>query len=377
MSTVDKLNATALGLFEKRIEGDDCLMTLARRRFLEAGMGAEMHAGSPPELASVMAFRPGEQAPVVVHLPRDLNLADALSRTRIAELAARFAGQISGLVIHDQAAMAARRSDYIEAAWIMDGQLERIDRCPMLFVEYAVGLEPTDFAGFFSAIPDLDRISACIDIGHVGVRAARAAYARNHPGEDICALKLQSPRLPQVIDEVEIAVASAAAAVFDLLEAITTLKKPVHFHLHDAHPLSTVSPFGVSDHLSFLTEIPLPFEHRGRRALPPMFGPAGLAKLVAQALEALAPRPVSFTLEIHPTGERLDLGDDAPLFNHWTDKTNAEKMNHWLSVLSQNHRLLQQAMQPPPTPEPVPTPEPASPEVAQAAADVSCGPCDI
>jgi len=37
----------------------------------------------------------------------------------------------------------------------------------------------------------------------------------------------------------------------------------------------------------------------------------------------------------------LPLGDAATLFSHWRDKTNAEKMNHWLAVLQANHRLLQ------------------------------------
>jgi len=36
-----------LGLFDKRIEGDDRLLELARLRFRQAGLGAELHAGSP------------------------------------------------------------------------------------------------------------------------------------------------------------------------------------------------------------------------------------------------------------------------------------------------------------------------------------------
>ena len=116
----------------------------------------------------------------------------------------------------------------------------------------------------------------------------------------------------------------------------------MHFHLHDAHPLSTASPFGVADHLSFLTEVPLAFEHRGRRSAAPMFGPNGLSKLLTRVLELMPPPRLSLTLEIHPTGERLPLGDASPLFERWTDRTNAERMNAWLSVLHQNHLFLQQ-----------------------------------
>ena len=97
--------------------------------------------------------------------------------------------------------------------------LERIPTCPMLFIEYAVGLEPGDFTRFFSAIPDLDRISACIDIGHVGIRMTRANYARNRGGDDICALKSQDPQpLPEVMADVETAVGAGAAVCLDLVE---------------------------------------------------------------------------------------------------------------------------------------------------------------
>ena len=72
-----------LGLFEKRIEGDHCLLELARRRFQEAGMGVEMHAGTPEQLDGVLKFRPAPDAPVVVHLPRDFNLADEIGRAHV------------------------------------------------------------------------------------------------------------------------------------------------------------------------------------------------------------------------------------------------------------------------------------------------------
>jgi len=345
MNGADLFKVTTLGLFEKRLEGDNSLMELARLRFSEAGMGAETPASTPEQLQWALNFRPGEHAPVIVHLDRELNLLEEQSRSRILDFAARFAGQISGLVLHDHPAMVSRRHDYVEAAWKIDDQLEKIDHCPMLFIEYAVGLEPGDFSLFFSSIPDLDHVSACLDVGHVGIRAARMAYARSHGGEDVCVLKSQAARLPQLIADVEDAVAAGSAAVLDLLKVISALKKPVHLHLHDAHPLSTFSSFGVSDHLSFLAEIPLNFGYRGLRAVRPMFGPDGLAKLVTRTLELVSHRPVSFTLEIHPTGERLPLVDAASLFERWTDHTNAERMNHWLSVLTRNHLLLRQAIE--------------------------------
>ncbi len=344
MSRSDDPKVLTLGLFDKRIEGDDCLMELARQWFLETGMGMEVHAGTPRQLELLLNLRPSPDTPVVLHLPRELHLADEQSRSRILDFATRFAGRVYGIVVHDHGALAMRTQECIAAAWKADDQLEKIPNCPLVFVEYAVGLEPAAFLNFFTAIPDLERISACLDIGHVAIRAARAAYARGHAGQDVCDLKSQPPRLAQLMPDVEAAAQAGSAATLDLLEKLAGLKKPLHFHLHDGHPLSTFSPFGVSDHLSFLAEIPLAFEFRGRRALEPIFGPAGLLRIVARALSLAGPRRTSFTLEIHPTGERLPLGDAARYFTHWTDKTNAEKMNHWLSVLGRNHWLLQQAI---------------------------------
>lgn len=125
MSRLDPFNPATLGLFEKRFEGDDCLMELARRRFQQAGLGAEMHAGTPEQLEWAMSFRPSEETPVIVHLPRNWNLAEEQSRTAILDIAARFAGRIHGMVIHDHPALAERRQDYIAAAWKLDDQLDK------------------------------------------------------------------------------------------------------------------------------------------------------------------------------------------------------------------------------------------------------------
>ena len=330
------------GLFEKQIDGDDCLLELARLRFQQAGMGAEMHAGTPGQLEPLLRFRPGTRALVIVHLAREFSLADAQSRQRVLEFASSFAGRVYGLVLHDHACLAERPEDFVRLAQGIEAGLLAIPGGPLLFIEYAAGLEPAVFARFCAAIRPLSRVSACLDVGHVGIWQIRQTYARCHPGEDICALKSQPPGLARLMPDVEAAVHSALPRVLESIEAIGALGKPVHFHLHDGHPLSTFSRYGVSDHLSFLTEIPLGFAYRGRRSAPLMFGPAGLARIVSQALRCTASGGASFTLEIHPTAERLPLGDASPLFEHWTDKTNAELMNAWLSTLSRNHVLLRE-----------------------------------
>lgn len=333
-----------LGLFEKRIEGDDSLLELVRLRFQQAGMGAEMHAALPEELERILKFRPSPGAPVVAHLARNIKLGDDQGRARIVDFAARFAGRLHGLIIHDQPEMAAHSETLVRAARKLASRLDKIRHGPMLFIEYAAGMEPGAFARFAGSLRELGRIGACIDIGHVGVWQALHSYAQLHAGADITALKGQTALRPETIAEVQNAVATALPVVLDLIAAIGALGKPVHFHLHDAHPLSTLSPFGVSDHLSFLAEVPVGYQYHGRWSLPSMYGPAGLMRITAKALEAIGPDRASFTLEIHPLEGRQPLGDAAALFTHWRDKTNAERMNHWLGVLQQNHRLLLQGI---------------------------------
>jgi hypothetical protein len=333
-----------LGLFEKRIDGDDALLELARLRFQQAGMGAEMHAATPQQLEQVMRFRPATNLPVVVHLPRHFNLLNEENRMQIAEIASVFAGRIYGMVIHDHADLLSRADEYVKAAGAMQSRLAQIQARPLLFVEYAAGLDTRMFARFFESIRNLTHISACIDVGHVGIKQARNTFASMHPGEDICALKNQPSRIPEMISDIETAVGAALPTVLDLIEALGKIGKPVHFHLHDGHPLSTFSPYGVSDHLSFLTEMPLGFEYRGRRSVPLMFGRAGLQQIARKALQAIGRERASFTMEIHPPSGQLALSDAAPLFNHWVDKNNAERMNQWLAVLAENHAALLEAL---------------------------------
>lgn len=344
MNTAPPSTPPTLGLFEKRIGGDDCLMELARLRFRQAGMGTEIHAATPEQLEWDMQFRPSDDSPVVVHLARNLNLVNDESRRAIEAFARQGAGRVRGLVIHDHWNMASCPQDFLAAAREMNSRLEQIADCPWLFIEYACGLELETFVHFFESIQALEHLSVCVDIGHAGIHATRKAYTKIHPGTDICALKSQPDQLPPLMADIENAVTAALPAVLGLVEELGSLGKPAHFHLHDGHPLSTASPFGVSDHLSFLAAVPLAFECRGRRRAELMFGPAGLRKIIRHVMEGFGSECVSFTLEIHPTMDRLPLGDASGLFAHWRDKTNAEMMNHWLSLLDENHRRLREAI---------------------------------
>jgi hypothetical protein len=337
-------NPKIMALFHKRIEGDDALLELARRRFLEVGLGTEMPADSAAELGWLMGFRPSLEAPVMVHLARDLNLCRAEHRQFIAALATQFAGQVMGFVVHDQIEMVRAGEDYRKAVRDLDARLGTVEGAPTLFIEYAVGNDPELYARFFQSISELARIGPCLDMGHLGLWHVHRAFARRFPGEELGTMDSADPRLPRWMPEIDRATAAALPGVVELIGCLGPTERRVHFHLHDGHPLARLSPFGVSDHLSFYATIPLSFSFNGHWSLPPMFGPTGLANLVNAVFRTLDARRVSFTLEIHPVHDRLPLAGAAGLFHHWQDKTNAEKMNHWLTVLVQNHQLLGQAI---------------------------------
>jgi hypothetical protein len=328
------------GLFEKRIEGDDALLELARLRFEQAGMGAECYGESPEQVPWLLSFAPSSPEGTFLHLPRDADILTESGRARVMEFAGRGAEGLGALVLHDQPECATQAARYVEAVRAVSRELEAMDAAVLLFIEYASGLEPEAYLELFHGLRDTPSVSACVDIGHVGLRQARAQYGKGHPGEDLCGLRPDDPLLIDVVDEVEEAVRSALPVVLSMVRALSAYGKPIHFHLHDAHPLYAESPFGVSDHLSFLAAVPIPFAYKGRRSLTPMYGPSGLSEIIRTSLRAMWPEGLSFTLEIHPSGGRVPLGDARPLFGHWRDLTNAERMNHWLGVLTENVNLL-------------------------------------
>jgi hypothetical protein len=329
-----------LALFEKRFDGDDALLQLASLRFRQGGLGTEFYAETPEALKGLLPFKPTPETPAVVHLRRGLNLLERANRDLVMDFATRYKDQVFGLVIHDQWEIATQFDAYVTALRDLARRSKKIQGAPHIYIEYAVGLDLEIFIHLFDTIEALARVSSCIDIGHVGLWQARAAYAQDHPGEDVCAIRAEDGDLQERIDEIQMAVASAPGSVIRVIRALARLEKPLHFHLHDGHPMSHLGPFGISDHLSFLDKIPIPFEYRGKRHLDPMFGPLGLSSILSAALESLGPDRVSFSLEIHPTGGRRPLNDASYLFDHWEDKTNGERMNNWLAMLLQNHELV-------------------------------------
>lgn len=321
-------------LFEQPYAGDEALLALMRLRFEQAGLGAELHARDPAGLERVLGFAPDAAAPPTVHLDRALDLLDDADRAAIAGFVHRFDGRIAGFVVHDQRSMAGRTDALVDALRALDDDVRGLRA--MVWLEYAAG-HPLDwFAEVGARVSDLPRVGQCVDIGHVGLHAAHRALARAHPDLDFGRLRSDDDLLAGRVDAVEAATEAALPAVLRLVRHLSVPGKPLHLHLHDAHPLVP----GLSDHRSFLTRLPVPFVHRGRRSLPTMYGPQGLRTIVDTAIAAAHGTPPSLMLEIHQTAGRRPLDDAAPLFAHWSDPTNAERTNHRLAVLSENARLL-------------------------------------
>jgi hypothetical protein len=324
------------GLFQRRVARDDALLELAGLRFAQMGLAAELYADTPGELEHVLRFVPPHLYLPVVHLNRGINLLDEDGRAAVAEFADRFAGRVAGLVVHDQRDMAARTDHLLGALRELDERLSKRPGSPLVFVEYAAGHDPGWFVEVAERLQDAERVSSCIDVGHIGIRQASARFTRSHPGLSLGNLYPQDGRLPDLAADIQHAVRSAVRDVLDVIRSIGSLGKHVHFHLHDGHPLVP----GLSDHFTFLTRLPVPFPYQGRRSLNMMYGPRGLASIVSAATQACRPGKMSFTLEIHQVEGRLPLADAAPLFRHWQDTTNAERANYRLSVLGENALLV-------------------------------------
>jgi hypothetical protein len=323
-------------LFQQRVEGDDALLKLAGLRFAQMGVAAEVYADTPDHLEYVLPFVPSHAHLPMVHLSRGINVLHGRDRAVVREFADRFAGRVGGLVVHDKREMAAKTDRLLAAMRELNAHLCGRPGSPLVFLEYAAGLDRGWFIEVAERLQAAERVSCCIDVGHIGLRQAAACFKRRHPSLDLKKLSPVDGRLPGLAADVQDAVGSALPHVLAVIRSLGRLGKPVHFHLHDGHPLIP----GLRDHFSFLTRLPIPFSYEGRRSLSTMYGPAGLASIVSAAAEACAPQGASFTIEVHQVEGRLPLGDAAWLFPHWQDTTNAERMNHWLSVLSENALLI-------------------------------------
>ena len=125
-----------------------------------------------------------------------------------------------------------------------------------------------------------------------------------------------------------------------MVRRLAGLRVPGQLHLHNAHPLSTFSQYGVCDHLSFFSIIPLPFAYEGRASVDCIFTLPRLRELLRVLKDTGALERMNFMLEIHHQPGRKMLGQYEHIFAHWSDKTNAELMNYWIELVLQNATIL-------------------------------------
>ena len=172
-------------LFQQRVDGDDALLKLAGLRFAQMGAAAEVYADTPDQLEYVLQFVPSHACLPVVHLSRGVNVLHGRDRAVVREFADRFAGRVAGLVVHDKREMGAQTDHLLAAMRELNARLcERPDG-PLVFLEYAAGLDRGWFVEVAEQLQEAERVSCCIDVGHIGLRQVAARFGDRHPGLDL------------------------------------------------------------------------------------------------------------------------------------------------------------------------------------------------
>ncbi|MBF0197473.1 MAG: hypothetical protein HQL32_07170 [Planctomycetes bacterium] len=332
-----------LALFEKRVEGDDALLEMARSRFEKNEIGAEVYAGSPEELRWLLSIQPKNTAPLVVHLPRYLNLLKDEHLETISLFIQAGEHWVYGYVLHDTKELESNPSSYYRALQKVQILLLDAGSTAMFFLEYAAGISIDSFADIFRKAEPLTQVSACVDTGHVGIRQVRKAFNAKNDTLDPCSLTVHSPELQNeaIYSLLEESTRTALPHLLTLLVELQSLGKPIHIHLHDGHPLSEYSPYGVSDHLGFFESFSL-LSGSKELKLPTLYGPSGLKKIINALDGNVAKNVNSITLEFHPiVGRHRDLDEeDLVLFQHWDVLDNAKCMNEWLHNIERHVGLI-------------------------------------
>ena len=204
-------------LFQQRVDGDDTLLRLAGLRFAQMGVAAEVYADTPDALEYVLQFVPAHARLPMVHLNRNVNVLHARDRALVGEFADRFAGRVAGLVVHDKREMGAQTDRLVAGLHDLNARLCRRPDGPLVFLEYAAGLDRGWFVEVAERLQDAERVSCCIDVGHVGLRQVTATFGARHPGLDLKKLGPADYRLPELVADIQDAVGSALPHVLDVI----------------------------------------------------------------------------------------------------------------------------------------------------------------
>lgn len=318
--------------------GDDALLVLAALRFAEAGIGAELYPGAVESFPLVRSFMPDDSW-CTVHATHALDPLTSAGRQEIRRYCEIASGRLRGLVVHDNRGMLVN-TEQTQACFNELDQFLSAQDGPEVYVEYACGLEFEEFYGLIRGFERLRKIGVCIDIGHLAMHAWDLNFRKRQPELEVCKIKPDHPRLAELLPDIERAGAEAFDDVLVMVRRLAGLRVPGQLHLHNAHPLSTFSQYGVCDHLSFFSIIPLPFAYEGRASVDCIFTLPRLRELLRVLKETGALERMNFMLEIHHQPGRKALGQYEHIFAHWSDKTNAELMNYWIELVLQNATIL-------------------------------------
>ena len=325
------------GLLNYHIKGDEALLYLGRDRYERAEMGAEIHPASPEHLRSILKFTPAGVRSTV-HLPYAVTL-DYDTIALIRDFVVAGGEKISGYVLHDTLFYATDLAAGLDIIRRLNMALTGWSGA-VVHIEYAVGLPFAVFRELAEGISELDNIGICVDIGHIGINATAAAYAELNPGVDVKRLKPGADVTSAVYADIALAVQNGRKFAFDYIESLVNIGVKMHFHLHDGHPLSTFSPYGVCDHLPFFWEIPTLLPDIG--SVGGIYGVSGLKRVLEIVLVANNQSQMSYTIEIHPQPGQKELEPgQRGYFSGWTDLTNARAMNFWMDIVIQNAVIFQ------------------------------------
>ena len=161
-------------LFQQRVSGDEALLRLARLRFAQMGVSAEVYADTPEQLEYVLRFAPAQPRLPMVHLNRGVSLLQERGRGRSGTSPGGSPARITAW----SPTIGARWANCPASGWPQCADLDAFLRKEApevtLFVEYAAGMEPGRFAELAEGLQDAAHVSFCIDVGHVGIRQAGA-----------------------------------------------------------------------------------------------------------------------------------------------------------------------------------------------------------
>jgi len=182
-------------LFQQRITGGRRAAETRGIRFAQIGAAAEVHADVPDQLEYVLGYVPAHARLPVVHLNRGVNVLHERGRSAVSDFADRFAGRVAGVVVHDHHEIEAHTDRLLAGMRALNSRLRERSDDPVVFLEYAAGLDLGWFVEVAEQVQDAERVSCCIDVGHAGIKQASARFWLRHPGLGLGHLTTNAERM--------------------------------------------------------------------------------------------------------------------------------------------------------------------------------------